>query len=241
MATLWSQDTLSYLIYSHDPNDVSVLGSFYAPDVGNGSPRDLAWDGEFLWSSDSSLSIISKIDPSDGSVVDSIDVWSLGHNCYGLTYDGASLWFTDSGANDKIVQITTSGSIQTIYDSAYDTEFSFRTSNNNGLTWGNDFLYVSDDADLAIYKLDPADGSTVGKFDYGAIIGFSARVRGMAFDGTNIWVTDYNNGSFHVIDFDGGTLISTYASPSTNPNGLTWQGDPASETSNPLRVRQYHW
>ncbi len=90
---LWSADAGTGEIYKFAvrPGSIEKEGTISSP---CGSPKDLAWDGEFLWVADKESDLLYKIDPSEtGSVPLSYE--SPGRDPTGLAWDGTYLWNAD--------------------------------------------------------------------------------------------------------------------------------------------------
>ena len=85
-----------------------------------------------------------------------------------------------------------------------------------GLAYDGNYFWISNGAEYSkIYKVNPEDGSLVDSFDYGA--GFCPA--GLAHDGTNLWIAEYNPDKIHKVNPNNGSVISSFDTPDEGPNG----------------------
>jgi len=93
----------------------------------------------------------------------------------------------------------------------------------NGLAWdGNNLWMSSYMQNGGIYKLDPVDGSVLGK--YIPSIANIDRYGGLTFDGTCLWVADSSGSGIYKLDPSDGSIISTILSPDQFTIDLAWDG-----------------
>ncbi|MCD4766780.1 MAG: fibronectin type III domain-containing protein [Methanosarcinales archaeon] len=93
----------------------------------------------------------------------------------------------------------------------------------NGLAWDGDNLWMSSYMQNGgIYKLDPVDGSVLGK--YIPSIANIDRYSGLTFDGTCLWVADSSGSGIYKLDPSDGSIISTILSPDQFTIDLAWDG-----------------
>jgi hypothetical protein len=198
--------------------EVRTLSFFKSPNEIIGGTNDgLAWDGANLWYSDRYS--VHKLD-IEGTVLGG---FASAHEVAGLCWDGEYLWLAYDDAT--LAQVDTEGKILHSFDlpvSPIDT-----------LTWAEGYLWavVSDPfADESkIYALEPQTVTSVSEGhevvtsveSTGFLALYSAR--GIAWDGTYLWLTDVSSGQLLKMTPDGETL-GTYLSPAISPLGLTWDG-----------------
>ncbi len=95
-----------------------------------------------------------------------------------------------------------------------------------GLEYHDDFLWVGDDFDGYIYKIDPSDGSVLDiistPYDENHIS--SGANHGVTWDGTGFWVAgDYGKDWLYKVDATGSPL-DTIPAPTAAVGGLSWDG-----------------
>ena len=148
----------------------------------------------------------------------SFSVGDLGiHNATGVTYDSADdkLWLTDSGYDDRIVQIPlTGGSISTDYSAPT------RTIEDVTMNWSGNLALVGPIQDN-IYTMLKSDGSLASTLSLN-----QTGVRGPAgitldtTDGT-FWICDYDNKRTFHIDTDG-TILSSFSNGAYACEGIAY-------------------
>lgn len=199
-----------------------TISMFKSPNEITGGTNDgLAWDGANLWYSDRHN--VYNLDIK-GNVLGS---FAFAHEVAGLAWDGEYLWMA---YNDTLAQVDKKGKILHSIKSP--------VSQINALTWGNGYLWAVVSDSLAgqskIYAMDPQitavqtqnpanEGhevvtdikSTGFKAPYGA--------RGIAWDGTSLWLADIISGRIFKIN-PNGEMLGNYSSPAIRPSGLTWDG-----------------
>jgi DNA-binding beta-propeller fold protein YncE len=114
----------------------------------------LAWDGTYLYSVDYQNGKIYKYN-SAGSIitpfpVDAPDKNSKDRVPFGIAYDGQYLWVTCYGKYDRIVKMTTTGSITGTAITVPNTPHPFPTA----ITAEGAYLWYADDATDTFYKID---------------------------------------------------------------------------------------
>ncbi len=199
-----------------------TISFFKSPNEIIGGTNDgLAWNGANLWYSDRYN--VYKLDIK-GNVLGS---FAFAHQVAGLAWDGEYLWLA---YNDILAQVDTEGKILHSFKSP--------VSHIDALTWGNGYLWavVSDSfaGKSNIYALEPqiavAQTPTPASEGREVVIkvestGFSVPygARGIAWDGTSLWLADISSGHMFKMSPDGKTL-GNYSSPAIRPRGLTWDG-----------------
>lgn len=184
-------------------------------------PCGITTDGTNLYVTDSSNSTIRKIVISTGAVstfagnagsVGAIDgtattarFWSP----QGITFDGSNLYVTDGGNNNTIRKIVaSSGVVTTIAGTAGTTGatdgigVAASFSQPNGIATDGINLYVADEYNSTIRKIVISTGTVTtlagsagqtGSIDGAGIVARFNRPKGIAANGTNIYVADLFN------------------------------------------------
>ena len=93
-----------------------------------------------------------------------------------------------------------------------------------GLTFDGYYLWVAQSNSLKINKLDRNSQDILTSYDSPGTY-----PRGLAWDGENLWLADYNEdvGNYEIfkINPSNGSVIHNYTSPCPVPSGLTWAGN----------------
>ena len=93
----------------------------------------------------------------------------------------------------------------------------------NGLAWdGNNLWMSSYMLNSGIYKLDPVDGSVLGK--YIPSIANIDRYGGLTFDGTCLWVADSCGSGIYKLEPSNCSIVLTILSPDEFAIDLAWDG-----------------
>jgi len=172
-----------------------VMQSFPTP---SSASTGLTFDGKYLWMSDhrtDQLTAINpnsgekqnkifQIDPEDGAILTVLE--SPASRSEGLTWDGETLWLTDS-RNDKILKIDLS-------DGTAVQSFPSPASYPQGLTWDGTWLWCADRIADEIHMIDPKSGEVILIMDAPG-----PYPRGLAFDGNMLWMADYQTDTLYQI------------------------------------------
>jgi len=149
----------------------------------------VAWDGESLWVTKYELHQILEINPSDFSVIKSVQIPAI--IISGMTWDGEYLWAVGN----------LSGEVYKIDPESGNIVDAFNVSGCilSGITSIGDNIWAADPYNQAIYEIDKSSGCILGG------ISTDYRPYGLAWDGTYLWVSSYDedyNSVFQRIDLD---------------------------------------
>ena len=93
----------------------------------------------------------------------------------------------------------------------------------NGLAWDGNHLWMSSYlSNAGIYKLDPTDGSVLGK--YTPSVAQYGGYGGLTYDGTYLWEADFYGGGIYKLTLNC-SIISTIPSPDNHLSDLAWDGN----------------
>lgn len=201
---------------------VEIISSFPFP-AGWLYGRDIAWDGSSLWIGENFTSSIYEIDPLTGDVLSSF--FGPSSNPWGLTFDGVNLinaTTTLAGPPpdvlpDDVFTLTTGGGILDTWLAPDSPD-----ANPHGCAFdpATGSLWLSDSESDTIYELDPADGAVRSSF-----AAPSGEVRGLAFDGQDLWAIDYEGLALVQLDLSGNVLFTvSIADLGGDPEGLAFDG-----------------
>jgi len=161
--------------------DVSPIKFTYMWD--NNSSAGIATNGGFYWVmvKSNNTSSIYKVDPSTGATL-ATNVKD-DFQCGGAVYLNGFFWAVDLSGN--IYKINLSGTTVSTYPnpdtSIVGPDFAV------GITAKDNYLYIVSHDE--IYKVDPADGSTVGSGTIPFLGSINLAV-GITYDGTHFWIAD---------------------------------------------------
>jgi len=215
--------------------DVASNGNFYVSDYQNTkilkysstgvyidqfesclSPRDLAWDGNYLWQVDRSKKKLCFFD-SDGTYQGQINLASSLERASGLTWDGEYFWISED-LDNQICKVDTNGNVL----NCFSTNPPFASP--RGLTWDGSYLWSTglQNNIHKIFKLTKG-GNVVASCSLpsGATVPY-----GLTFDGEDVWVTDWATDKVYQIDTiigsDTCTVISSFDTID-RPSGLAFK------------------
>jgi DNA-binding beta-propeller fold protein YncE len=185
--------------------------------------RDIAWDGASLWIGENFSSRIYEVDPNTGNVLSSFA--GPNSNPWGLAFDGVNLLHATitlagpppDGLPDDVYVLTTQGGVLNSW-LAPDSP----NANAHGCAFdpATGSLWLSDSESDTIYELDPADGAIRSSFPAPG-----SEVRGLTFDGQNLWAIDYDSLSLMQFDFSGNIQYTvSIAALGNDPEGLEFDG-----------------
>jgi DNA-binding beta-propeller fold protein YncE len=213
---LISCDNSSNTIYVHDGVSSTILSSFSSPGI---EPQDLAFDGTNLISCDNSSNTIYVHDGVSSTILSSFA--SPSTNTTGLTFDGTNLISCDNGTDTIYVH---DGISSTILSS-----FASPSTSPTGIAFDGTNLISCDVVSDTIYVHDGISSTILSSF---ASPGTSPT--GIAFDGTNLISCDAASDTIYVHQivypaasfrwFPQAIINKRFASPSTLPTGLTFDG-----------------
>lgn len=197
---LWITSDTDYMLYKVDPADGAVVDQITPPGSGSGSLTGLTWDGEHLlctlqappWR-------IYFIDTETGLAVDSIPTPSASNN-EGLAWDGTYIWSTNY-SNNVIYKLDPGTGDVLEYFQPYSP------MGCTGLAFDGFNIYVSMQNTPMIYVLLPMVPQPVSYFMLSC-----ETPQDIAWDGTYIWITEYEETGAQIYQLDPGTQ---HLSPAT--------------------------
>jgi len=141
-----------------------------------------------------------------------------------LAWDGEYLWSSRMSGGDPATTFVMDPSDGSVVSSFQPPGFVM------GITWDGAHLWVAttqvplvdDDARDYLKKLS-TDGSVITSLlleDSPA-----AKHGGAAWDGTFVWLSDYENGRINQVDPTDGSIVNWFSSPGADPLGLEWVDD----------------
>jgi DNA-binding beta-propeller fold protein YncE len=173
----------------------------------------MTFDGKYLWIVCSDGDKICQINES-GNVLTELS--SPQGNPRGLTWDGQALWLSVAWAQDGIYQIDIAGNVLKKTPSP--------THQPSGLAWADGALFIVETHGRGspygnIYKLDPASGKVLLKFQSPG-----DRNEGLAYDGKNLLLVSSVRSRFYRINPSSGQTVEEGKSALPSPTGVAWDG-----------------
>jgi hypothetical protein len=161
------------------------ITSYSAGSPGPVYPDGITHDGTNIWVANYMAGTVAKLKASTGALLRTVDV---GGNPRFVAYDGAHVWVTvpdkrpvSSSTHDVVRKILVKSddtdSVVATYDVAPYVSYPY------AIVWDGEHMWVTLGALNTVVKL-ASTGALVGSYPTGV------GPNGMAFDGTNIWITD---------------------------------------------------
>lgn len=183
-ANIWVANYTDGTVTKLLASDGSNLGTF---NVGS-LPTSVIFDGTNIWVLNQGNSTVTKIRPSDGAI---LNTFPAGPSAFDLTYDGANIWTISPTWYDSIVtKLRASDGVVLGTFSLAPNEYP------RSIVFDGANIWVANFMSNTLTKMS-FSGAILGTFPAGplpsnvAYNGFNQTYpMRVAFDGTNIWVTD---------------------------------------------------
>lgn len=149
-----------------------VAGSIRELRQGDSAPLGIVFDGANIWVANNAENSLSKLRTEDG---ETLHKYATGAGPFALAFDGANVWVT----------CTTDGTVQKFRASDGLLLGTFPAGPGpRPILFDGTNIWVANFPDHTVTKLLAADGSVEATFAVPA-----AWANGLAFDGTNLWLT----------------------------------------------------
>jgi uncharacterized protein (TIGR03437 family) len=194
-------------------NDVTKLRASTGATVGayGGAPYPVgvAFDGTNIWVTSKRINTVTKLLASMGGDLGSFYV---GTDPEGVVFDGVNIWVVNKGSNTVTKLLASTGALVGTYAVG---------SKPQGIAFDGVNIWVANSGSSTVTQLLASTGTLVSTYPVGSqpsgVIGPDssdvANPESVAFDGTNIWVTNFYSGTV--------TKISpTSQAPSISPGGI---------------------
>jgi len=199
---LWITSDDEFEIYEIDPANGNVITTI--PGFGNdASLTGLTYDGTYLRSCCHPM--IYSRETDDGTVVDSIPAPGATVN-EGLAWDGTSIWSTNWQDNLVYEIDPSTGDLLSYFFPQSGADYDGLT----GLTYDGFFLWISDQDSQLILKCVPGQ-----PIPWEFFLAPCESPQDLAWDGTSLWVTEYEATGAKVYQIDpgpGALVQATWAS-----------------------------
>lgn len=194
---------------------------------------DIAWDGQYLnvpglvaFSDGSFGSGFLQIDPSDGSLASEFGLGGLPIRS-GITFDGTDYWTSIATSYSLVTSLGGDVVYAHVIEKWSGSDgsrlesfgFSFSSIQPHGLAWDGTNLWLADDLNGLISRLDGNDLSVVESFPAPG-----TTVRGLTWDGSAFWTVDAAEDQVYRFD-SAGNVLGTYSIPAGDQEGITYDGE----------------
>ncbi len=162
----------------------------------------LTFAENFLWNASPVTDDIIKIDPVDGDNLESENALAAlaFPSPTDMTFDGTFFWIVDWQSNTINKVLPEDGTIVDTIPGpsslpAYDVNPAVTNARPFGIAWDGQALWVTDQQDLMVYRVDPTDGSILNQF-----IAPGSDPKGLAWDGELLWHVDQANQTVYQVE-----------------------------------------
>lgn len=191
---LWITSDVTYMIYKIDPSTGAALDSM--PGLGSDCLTGLTYDGEYLLVCDHPW--IYYRDLATGDVVDSIPPPNSQTN-EGLAWDVTSNTIWSTNWRDNLVY-EVDPETGTILDYFFPQNPGKSFEGLTGLAFDGFFLWITDQNTQSLMRMLPGDP---WPWDI-VVLSTIATPQDLAWDGTSLWVTEYEVSGAQVYQIDPG-------------------------------------
>jgi len=210
--------SISYLFSQNNPTSIdgprswTILQSWDIP----GKASGLAWDDTYLYFGiyGSNGDHFYRFDPSDGTYQQQFVVPAIG-DCFGLTWDGSSLWAINQvsppSAPAEATELDLSGNI--ISTLALPDHYMSGIASDNGDFWVG--TYYPDPG--TVYNIN-STGTVLSQFTPP-----EEQIWDICTQGNNLWMVDYNANMIYKTD-QSGSILESHPSENIKPAGIVYDG-----------------
>jgi DNA-binding beta-propeller fold protein YncE len=197
---VWVTDYLSSDVMAIDAAG-QLVGTIKLP--ANANPEGILYDGKYIWTANNGTGVnnVSKIDPSSMTL---LATYPVNLSPDGVAFDGTYIWVTNSYSNNVTKLDRASGEILRTYPTGnFPLSIIFDGGKN---------LWIGNGADQSfgtavtgsVVKMRAYGGVNLGTFPVGS------GVRGLAYDGSHIWVCNSRSNTVSLLRASDGTTLGTY-------------------------------
>lgn len=197
---------------SKSPRSWTILQSWDIP----GKASGLAWDGNYFYFGiyGANGDQFYRFDPSDGSYQQQFVVPTIG-DCFGLTWDGSSLWainqVSPSSAPAEATELDLNGNILSTI--SLPDHYMSGIAYDNGDFWVG--TYYPDPG--TVYSIN-GSGTVLSQFTPP-----EEQIWDICTHGNNLWMVDYNANMIYKTN-QSGSVLESYASENIKPSGIVYDG-----------------
>jgi DNA-binding beta-propeller fold protein YncE len=197
-------------VTDYNTSDVTVVDAngnaiktFQLP--ANTDPEGIKFDGRYVWVANNGVgsplsNTVSKYDPATLTLVAN---YPVGLNPDGVAFDGSYIWVTNSNSNNVMKISRQTGALVRSYPTGL-FPLSILFDGRNMWVGDGDDQDAGDIRTGSVTKLRAFGGDNLGTFPVGSA------VRGLAFDGSAIWVCNSVDNTFTRLLAADGSRLGTY-------------------------------
>ena len=169
----------------------------------------------YLWMLETAGNLMYRVRIIDTVVVQTWDLSGVapGSSPQGLTFDGANLWLSAGGTDDRVMKLNTDDADPSIV--SWITAPPAAAGTVRELAFVGADLWVANSGTAHVYHVDPTTGAISD-----SIAAPGPEIRGLASANGNLYCSDRTQDSVYVYDFDAGSWTALFATP-TPPGGTT--------------------
>lgn len=178
----------------------------------------------YLWNASPVTDDIIKIDPVDGDNLETEN--TLANLAFpsptDMAYDGRHFWIVDWQSNTINKVLPEDGSLINSIPGpsslpTYDPRINASSAHPFGITWDGKALWVSDQEEDKIYRVNPDNGDILNVFDSPG-----SNPKGLAWDGDSLWHVDQRDNLIYKLDSG---VIPVGVMGCVEKNGRTLRGE----------------
>lgn len=186
-------------------SDGNAIGSCFS-DV-SGTPQycgggGLTFAKNYLWNASPVTDDIIKIDPVDGDNLETENTLAAlaFPSPTDMTYDGRRFWIVDWQSNTINEVLPEDGTVLSSVSGpsslpAYDQNSSATNARPFGVAWDGRALWVSDQEEDKIYRVDPLTGALLNVFNSPG-----TSPKGLSWDGDSLWHVDQSSNTIYKLE-----------------------------------------
>jgi hypothetical protein len=190
---VWVNDIFASTVTRVHASDGKILGTW----TGANFPAGICVaNGKIFITSASSPGKLYRITPKAAPGAVTVGATDLGAQARGLAYDGERIWTADYSGSVSLVSINSPLPWPVSIKSA---GFSHPT----GILYDGNTMWVTDAGDDTLKKLDPIDATVT------LLVPVGDNPQTPVFDGTNIWIPNFDSNSITVVRAATGAVLAT--------------------------------
>ena len=187
-SNIWAANNNSSTVSKVSAATGAVIGTYALP--AGSRPIGVVFDGTSIWTANNSGSSVSKINPATGAVLGTY-VLPLGSSPRSIAFDGTNIWTANEGTSAVSKINPSTGAVIGTYPLPADSrpvgivldQPGYSTNTARALDKSTYMWTVNNYGTVSTISV--ATGAVIATYPVGV------SPFGIAFDGTNIWVTNY--------------------------------------------------
>lgn len=196
------------LVDANDPpinSDGNAIGSCFSDSNGDRhycGGGGLTFALNYLWNASPLTDDIIKVDPVDGDNLETENTLAAlaFPSPTDMTYDGSHFWIVDWQSNTINEVLPEDGRVLSTISGpsslpAYDLNSSARNARPFGIAWDGRALWVSEQQEDKIYRVDPETGALLNVFNSPG-----SSPKGLTWDGDSLWHVDQSSNTIYKLD-----------------------------------------